>query len=542
MDDRINNNYTVRTKTELDLSQHKFAPQKYTVRCKLKSSVRGCVRAELARSKRFGGNTDLVEVTPVNWFKLLRFATLWEVLLLVIGTLFACGNGFMVPVGMIIYGEFTALLIDRTVMKGNSTPTLTLQWFGGGRLLSNASLEENRLALIEDSQAFGIGCMAFSVLQFVCGMLSVDLFNYTALNQINRIKVRFLRAVLRQDIAWYDLNTSLNFATKIADDLEKFREGINEKIPMLIYLVMSFVSGIIISMVYGWELTLMILACTPVIIATTALVAKVQSSLTTKELEAYSIAGIVAEEVLSAIRTVVAFGGEEKEIKRYGERLEPAKRTGTRKGMFAGLGSAVMWFIVYCTYALSFWYGVKLIMESRHLDNPVYTPATLIIVFSVLPLRGGAHFAVEATNAMRIGRDDLRSQSPDEANIRYVHALEQDNKQTFQVLNNLNIKICKHETVALVGPSGCGKSTVLQLLQRMYDPDAGSVTASGYDLRDMNVKHLRSHIAVVGQEPVLFAGTIRENIRMSNPACTDEEIAVAARQAYCHNFIEKLPN
>lgn len=64
-----------------------------------------------------------------------------------------------------------------------------------------------------------------------------------------------------------------------------------------------------------------------------------------------------------------------------------------------------------------------------------------------------------------------------------------------------------------MGPSGCGKSTVLQLLQRMYDPELGSVTASGNDLREINVRHLRNHIAVVGQEPVLFAGSIKENIR-----------------------------
>lgn len=82
-----------------------------------------------------------------------------------------------------------------------------------------------------------------------------------------------------------------------------------------------------------------------------------------------------------------------------------------------------------------------------------------------------------------------------------------------QVLCGLNLKINKNETLALVGSSGCGKSTVLQLLQRMYDPEKGTVYYSGNDVKKMNVRHLRSHIAVVGQEPVLFAGTIKENIR-----------------------------
>ncbi|KOB76121.1 ATP-binding cassette sub-family B member 2, partial [Operophtera brumata] len=169
-------------------------------------------------------------------------------------------NGLFVPIGVIVYGEFTSLLIDRTVMTGTSTETLTISLFGGGRVLTNANAEENKKALIEDSQAFGIGCATAAFIQFLIGAVSVDLINYSALN-----------------------------------DVEKLREGIGEKVAMLVYLVMSFVCAVVISFVYGWELTLIVLACTP--------------------LKAYSIAGVIAEEVLASIRTVVAFGGEDKEIK-----------------------------------------------------------------------------------------------------------------------------------------------------------------------------------------------------------------------------------
>ncbi|KAG6454144.1 hypothetical protein O3G_MSEX008540 [Manduca sexta] len=516
--------------------------------------------AEKALNKQ--AEEDKLTAIPVSWFRLYRFAQLWEIGLLVLGVILASLNGLFVPIGVIIYGEFTALLIDRTVMIGSSCPTLTIAWFGGGRILTNASRAENRAALIEDSQAFGIGCTVFSVAQFIVGAISVDLFNYTALKQIERVKTHFLRSVLRQDITWYDLNTSMNFATKVSDDLEKFREGIGEKVPMLIYLVMSFVTAVLISFVYGWELTLVILSCTPVIIATTAIVARVQSSLTTQELKAYSIAGVVAEEVLAAIRTVVAFGGEEKEIKRYTVRLDPAKKMGTRKGVFSGLGSAVMWLIIYATYALAFWYGVGLILESRHETSPIYTPAVLMIIFFSV-LQGAQNVGLTAphmeaiANARASGAaifavidrspaiDSLSTEgSKPELNgdlelkdVFFRYPARED----VQVLHGINLKINQNETVALVGPSGCGKSTVLQLLQRLYDPEQGTVKASGHDLRAMNVRHLRNHIAVVGQEPVLFAGSIKDNIRMSNPSCTDEEIIVAAKQAYCHDFIKKLP-
>ncbi|XP_045453691.1 multidrug resistance protein homolog 49-like [Melitaea cinxia] len=503
------------------------------------------------------------QTSAVSWFSLYRFAKPWEFVLLFAGVIFASLNGLFVPVGVIIYGEFTSLLIDRTVMNGTSTSTLTIAWFGGGRILTNASREENRLALIEDSQAFGIGCTVFSVLQFLVGAISVDLFNYTALKQIERVKEKFLKAVLRQDITWYDLNTSMNFATKVSDDVEKYREGIGEKVPMLIYLVMSFVTAVIISCVYGWELTLVILSCAPIIIATTAIVAKVQSSLTSQELKAYSVAGVIAEEVLSSIRTVVAFGGEEKEINRYQKRLDPAKKTGIKKGIYSGIGSGFMWLIIYATYALAFWYGVGLILDSRHEENPVYTPAVLMIIFfSVLQgaqnvgltaphleaitsarASAGAIFAVldrkpTIDSLSQEGSKPVLEGDMELKNVYFRYPARPD----VQVLNGLSLKINNNETVALVGASGSGKSTVLQLLQRMYDPDSGSVTASGNDLRDINVRHFRNHVAVVGQEPVLFAGTIKENIRMSNPSCTDEEIIIASKQAYCHSFIRNLPD
>jgi ABC-type multidrug transport system fused ATPase/permease subunit len=97
------------------------------------------------------------------------------------------------------------------------------------------------------------------------------------------------------------------------------------------------------------------------------------------------------------------------------------------------------------------------------------------------------------------------------------------------------------ETVALVGPSGCGKSTIIQLVQRLYDPSQGKVLLDGVDVKQLNVGCLRSHIGVVGQEPVLFATTIKENIRYGWQDATQQEIEEAARDANAHDFISKLP-
>jgi len=109
------------------------------------------------------------------------------------------------------------------------------------------------------------------------------------------------------------------------------------------------------------------------------------------------------------------------------------------------------------------------------------------------------------------------------------------------VLQGLELTVKSGETVALVGNSGCGKSTILHLIQRLYDPSQGKVLLGGTDISQLNVGWLRSHIGVVGQEPVLFGTTIRENIRYGRKDATQQEIEAAAQEANAHDFISKLP-
>lgn len=152
-------------------------------------------------------------------------------------------------------------------------------------------------------------------------------------------------------------NDPVSSSSPFRRDLDKMKDGISEKLGVFTYLMVSFISSIIISFVYGWKLTLVVLSCAPIIVIATAVVAKVQSSLTALELAAYGQAGTVAEEVLGAIRTVIAFNGEQKEVDRYAKKLVPADRTGIKRGMWSGVGGGVMWFIIYISYAVAFWYA-----------------------------------------------------------------------------------------------------------------------------------------------------------------------------------------
>lgn len=162
----------------------------------------------------------------------------------------------------------------------------------------------------------------------------------------------------------------------------KYEDGVGEKVPMLIHHVVAFLGCIGLAFYTGWKLTLVCMACVPVLTLVLACIVFVSSSLTRREVEVYAAAGAIAEEVLAGIRTVVAFAGQAREMRRYKDNLGATYGNNVKKGLLSGLGMGVLWFSIYATYALSFWYGVTLIIDDRSLPfkDRTYDPTTMIKV------------------------------------------------------------------------------------------------------------------------------------------------------------------
>lgn len=114
-------------------------------------------------------------------------------------------------------------------------------------------------------------------------------------------------------------------------------------------------------------------------------------------------------------------------------------------------------------------------------------------------------------------------------------------RSDMQVFRQLDLDIAAGQTVALVGQSGSGKSTIIQLLERFYDPAAGTITVDGHNIRELSLPWYRDQVGLVSQEPTLFATSIRENISLGREGATEKEIQEAARSANAHDFIAKLP-
>uniref|UniRef100_A0A8C6G3D0 Multidrug resistance protein 1 n=1 Tax=Moschus moschiferus TaxID=68415 RepID=A0A8C6G3D0_MOSMO len=392
----------------------------------------------------------------------------------------------------------------------------------------------------------------------IAAYIQVSFWCLAAGRQVHRIRKQFFHAIMQQEIGWFDVHDVGELNTRLTDDVSKINEGIGDKIGMFFQAMATFFTGFLIGFTQGWKLTLVILAISPVLGLSAALWAKILSSFTDKELLAYAKAGAVAEEVLAAIRTVIAFGGQKKELERYNKNLEEAKRIGIKKAITANISMGAAFLLLYASYALVFWYGTSLVLSREYTIGQV-----VAVIFSVLTgifsigqaspnieafanARGAAYEIFKIIdNKPSIDSYSNTGHKPDNIKgnleFRNVH-FHYPSRNEVKILKGLNLKVGSGQTVALVGNSGCGKSTTIQLMQRLYDPTEGMVSIDGQDIRTINVRYLREIIGVVSQEPVLFATTIAENIRYGREDVTMDEIQKAVKEANAYDFIMKLPN
>ncbi|KAF8767828.1 ATP-dependent translocase ABCB1 like protein [Argiope bruennichi] len=487
---------------------------------------------------------------PVNFFALFKYSNTWDKLLMIVGFIVAVFSGALWPLVMILFGNF----IDQFVNHAVSNAT------DGIRGNRNASDRED---FLQETAELSMYNAFLGILLLVISYIIICSFSLSAANQAHKIRCLFMASVLKQDIAWFDTHQTGDFASRMTGDLNKIEDGIGEKIGICISFLSTTLLCTVCGLYYGWKLALVTLSVTPILTVAMGILTKVQAAVTREESEAYGAAGAVAEEALSSIRTVVAFGGEQKEIQRYDKCLAPARKKGIKRGFMTSIGSGLTWFCIFAGYALAFWYGVKLIVDDKNNPNPEYTAGTLLIVFSnimtasmffgqtapyfeAFALARGAAAKIFSVTQRKpdIDSSSKLGEKPDEldgsitfTNVYFNYPARPD----VPVLKGISLAVQSGETIALVGSSGCGKSTIIQLILRFYDTVEGSVEIDENNVKVLNVGWLRSNIGFVGQEPVLFSTTIAENIRYGKNDATLEEIEEASKLANVHDFISNLP-
>jgi ATP-binding cassette subfamily B (MDR/TAP) protein 1 len=283
--------------------------------------------------------------------------------------------------------------------------------------------------------------------------------------------------------------------------------------------------------------------------------------------DSYMKAGSDSEQAIIGIRTVKSLNGEEHEIENYKNCIEQARITLIKFGWIQGASFGLMFLAIYLNYGLALWSGGQMILDKRqnaNFDRPMTTSDVITTFFAVLtgfmaagtiapPLEhitkgrsaaASIYKIIEGTSVIIENDKEKGSVALGDIHGKFEFrnvSFNYPSRPSVQILKNLNLTIPRGKKVAFVGETGCGKSTTIQLIERFYDPLEGEILLDGKNLKDYNLTSLRKFIGYVGQEPVLFAMSIKENLLLAKANATDAEIDTVLKRANCKEFINQLP-
>ena len=380
-------------------------------------------------------------------------------------------------------------------------------------------------------------------------------FNLAAERVTARLRQKVFDHLLRQDIAFFDRQRSGELTTRLWSDVPAIGRVVGEEAADSSRFALFALGGTALLFYTSLTLTLYVMLAVPPIVIASWWLGKRVKMLATQMQTAYAQSGGTAEESMSGIRTVRAFSQEAAEGARYGRTIDRALDLARRKILVTGALSGLTFGFGEGAALLALWAGGRLIVRGQ------LTSGQLIgfVLYAFLVARGFRNATGFWTDALRglgatswvfelLDRTPALPRSGSRRLDRVDGAVTFDGvafryptRPDVDAVADFNLRVAPNEVVALVGRSGAGKSTIVNLLLRFYEPSAGHLLLDGHDVNTLDAMWLRQQIGVVMQEPVLFSGSIADNIRYGRPDATDEEVAAAAALAHAKEFIDRFP-
>ncbi|GAX25079.1 hypothetical protein FisN_10Lh277 [Fistulifera solaris] len=413
-----------------------------------------------------------------------------------------------------------------------------------------------------------------AALDFWC----IFLFGYANQRIVRGVRLDLFAKIIRQEVAFFDTHSSGELSSRLSSDCSEMAGDLTWFFRFSVESVVRIVGIITYLMIRSPTLG----ACTLCIIPLVAIINKMYGDWlrqnATQVQEALAEANAVAQEALANIRTVIAFAAEQKEWNRYIHRIERQFQLNIRQLFMTGVYymSVSTFLINTIVQASLLWIGSVLI--SQHKLTPEVLLAFMLYQgqlqnetlnlfqsYSSLIKSSGAGDKVfelldrmpppPSVNALSVRADESRDTDHGE---RFENSIQEPQKYHVEliginfcypsrpnqpVLQNLHLEIPHGKSMALVGCSGCGKTTIINLLQRFYDPIDGIIRIDGMDLKAMDLVQHRRHIGVVTQDPVLFSGTLFDNITYGvHRRVSLEEVQRVAHLAHADGFIDRFPD
>ena len=412
--------------------------------------------------------------------------------------------------------------------------------------------------------------LIYGMTSFIAAFMSNFFWYYASLRQMHHLKEKYFARILMQEQGWFDQNNVYEFATKVQVQLDQIELGVGEKFGTLVESISTFLTGLIISFLSSWKLTLIILCVSPFLaLCTIYMITSSRKSLSLSR-KAYETAGGIAEEVLYNIKTVVSFGHFDFEKQRFGYYADLVRQFDAKAGFKYAIATAGVNFFSFLSYFVCILYARSLL--SKENNNNIKPGDIMTVCLSTIMaissfgmmapnisiiqeacIASSDYFTlvdrkihiIESESNYMPSRDTIKGRI-EFKNIDFIYPSDENKRK---ILDGLNLVFEPGQKIALVGESGCGKSTTVNLIERLYEPTEGEVLLDGVNIKKYDLNYLRSLIGYVQQEPVLFNSSIKDNIIFGRQELIENEfgndidnlIKDACNDTYAKEFIDKIP-
>ena len=453
--------------------------------------------------------------------------------------------GFLKPYKLRLAGASVALLFTAgaTLSMGRGLQVLIDQGFGNG---DSADLAGAVGLLIAIAAAIAVGTfIRFYLVSWLGERVSADLRKAVFDN------------IVRLHPGYFELNRSGEIMSRLTTDTTLLQTIIGSSFSMALRSSLTLIGALVMMFITNLKLSLIIAVGVPLVLLPILYFGRRVRRLSNQSQDSIASVGSYAGEVIQHIRVVQSYTQEAFESTAFSREVERAFGIARRRIWQRSLlmGGAIL--LVFSGMAGMLWEGGQDVINGRmtggELGAFVFYAimvgsgiATVSEVWGELQrAAGAAERLIELLNTRSLIDDPGPRELPGQPR-RPELALDDitfyyPTRPGQAALQDFSLPIQAGRSLALVGPSGAGKSTIFELLQRFYDPQQGRVLLNGEDIRKLGLRQLRSHIALVPQQPALFTGDVRYNISYGRPDASDAEVVAAARAAHAEEFIERLP-
>ncbi|MDE3059638.1 MAG: ATP-binding cassette domain-containing protein [Pseudomonadota bacterium] len=431
------------------------------------------------------------------------------------------------------------------------TSSAVLGMGGALRYMIDAGIRSGNTHLLD--HGFGL-LMGVTLLLALASYARFFLVSWIGERVVADIRNDVYRHLIGMHIGFFETSRTGELLSRLTTDTTLLQTVIGSSVSIAARNTLLLIGGFILLLVTSPRLTSYVLLLLPLVVIPIIMLGRRVRFLGREAQGRIADVSAHAEESLNAIRTVQALTLEEYEHRRFGSHVEEALNAALSRIRMRAFLTALVIALIFGAIVTVLWLGGRDVLIGRITpgDLSAFVFYSVIVAGSVGAISEViADLQRAAGAAERLGEllavvpeitSSLASQPVTESGVRFEHvSFHYPTRPDKPAIHDFTLAVKPGETIALVGPSGAGKTTIFQLLMRFYDPASGSIRIGDVDLREWGLPELRGMIGIVPQEPVMFSGTARENIRLGNINATDAEIVQAARAASALEFLKKLP-